>query len=522
MDNNNDQQPLVGKGGKPEKSLIQRFEEFVWSGRSDLTTDELVNFPRRWLQILDRALRGFFEHRMLSEASSLTYTTLLAFVPLIAVSLAVLAGFGMQEVAIRGLMTIPLIQKLTHVQVTTDYGEGDNVLMLTPVDHAPDAAPAEEPAPSGPAAVADESMPLIVAAAARPEPVAVGPPTFNPPSLHARIDLGGRLIESSLDYIRKLDLRKLGGTSILGLFITILMLLSKIESVLNRVWSIRRSRTVIRMIVDYINIIIILLLLLIGMGLTVTGKFNRFPQFTVLTKLVPYLIIWPTFMFMYVIIPNTRVRVRSALAASIVSGTLYLVVQGGFLMMVGKLLVNYDKIYGAFASLFLMMLWVYITWCVLLFGAEVASVHQNLRDWRRQRREWFNTPAERETLALRMAVLMARPLLDVEDYPRMDEGDIADLLRLPSEPVSEMLTLFQSHGLAVESAEDGSYLLARAPERLSVLDILRLVRTGSLEPGESSGELMEGVSKALSEPLANRSLTQLAQMPVEEIYTLSI
>lgn len=155
----------------------------------------------------------------------------------------------------------------------------------------------------------------------------------------------------------------------------------------------------------------------------------------------------------------------------------------------------------------------------MLWGAEVCSAHQNLRDWRRRRRRWTGTPAERETLALRVAALLAAPLLAKEGAKRMDAGDLADTLMLPLEPVGEIIDLFQNNGLLIQSAEDGAFIFARSPESITALDLLRLVRQGTMEPAAGANGWLGPVAREVEPVLAGKTLKSLVELPLDDIKT---
>lgn len=459
-----------------------RLDEFVW-GAPDSTTNAFMMWWQRWLQIIDRACRGFLRHDGLSEASALTYITLLTTVPLLAIGLAVFSGFDLHEKVLEGVKKLPVVSQLTAYHAVSD-----GIGVLAP----------------------DEFV----------GPLAPGENLTGPDSMIT----GSEMIDKAIAFISSTDIKKLGALGTLGLFLSVLSLLAKIEAAMNRAWSINQRRPPGRMFVDYINMLLVLLLMTIGLSVTVTGRFTNIPGAQTLVNMTPYLIVWPAFMFMYYFIPNMRVRWRSALAGALVAGTLYQLAQYAFTISLGPMFARYDKLYGAFAAVVVLLFWVYVSWGILLWGVEICSVHQNLRDWRRQRRAWHGTPAERETLALRMAVLLARPLISGAASERMDAGDLADALSLPPGPISEIVTLFKDQGVAVECSEDNRYLLSRSPDQLTALDVLRLARTGSLDvkEGDDEGGFLHERTRGWDQPLAELTVHQLCDIPFEKIQTFSL
>lgn len=491
-----------GSGSHP--SWSQWLEDTIWGKPEDKTAGARAFF-QRWLQIFDRALRGFISHDGPASASALTYTTILTIVPLLAILLAVLKGFGMHEMARKSLEQLPFVQE-TRIDVGP---RGKEKFIGTQPGQRPmvPSTPAKAPERPGAGGVPERDM----AAAAMDEE--------SPGVL-----TGGDIVNKIYQFVENTDVSNLGVIGVIGLLWAVFSLLSKIEKTMNEAWAVRRARPWSRRISDYLNMLVISILLLAALSATATGSvipytgmyaesFNEVQRR--LLKLLPYIIVWVAFVLMYYYMPNTRVRWKSALVSGLIAGTIFQLAQVLFIR--SQMLAGRYKIYGAFAVILLLLVWMFLAWCIVLWGAEVCSAHQNLRDWRRRRRVWRGTPVERETLALRMAALLAAPLLDQAVHKRMDAGDLADVLMLPPDPVGEMIELFQAQGLIVQSADDGAYLFARSPENVSLLDLLRLVRQGSLTPARNSHGLMEIISREIAEPLGSMTLKDLIALPVDDI-----
>jgi membrane protein len=100
----------------------------------------------------------------------------------------------------------------------------------------------------------------------------------------------------------------------------------------------------------------------------------------VLLKLLPYCTIWIAFTFIFVFMPNTKVRFKSALIGGIVAGTIFQIVQWVYInFQIG--VAKYGAIYGSFAALPLFLLWLQTSWLIVLFGAEVSFAHQNVETY---------------------------------------------------------------------------------------------------------------------------------------------
>ncbi len=446
--------------------LIRTAESSIWMAPEE-TAHWMKAFYRRWLQVLDRAFRNFIADDSMTKASALTYTTTLTIVPLLAIALAVLKGFGKFE-AVEG-------------------------------------------------AVLDFFNQMLWASGAMPQ-------TYD--TVH-------EIVRGIFESVGRTDLGGLGVVSVVGLLLAVMSLLSRIESVMNDAWAVHKSRSIGRKLGDYLNMLVVLTLMLMAVSGTAAGagthiiyKFTGMLEGLNLVQvrlftLVPYLLIWLAFIFMYFYIPNTRVQWRSAAVSGMIAGVLFQLVQLLFFLVAARIIDRYRAIYGALGVLFFLLVWVFLSWCIVLWGVEVCSAHQNLKNWRRRMRPWHGTPAERETLALRVAAVLAAPMLNPDHEGRPpDVGELADMLKLPPQPVGEMLDLFEENGLAMRT-EIGCYLFARSPERVTVLDVLRMVRNGRMRVLHDNRSLLADMTLALQAALQEQTVKDLAEKPLEEVRTLS-
>lgn len=465
---------------------LRAVQEYIWHEPESGSWGP-GEFLRPWLQILDRSFYGYFKHASYISASGLTYTTLITIVPLLAILLPILKGFNLHERAEEELRRLPqlyiLPSKPAALPSPSDAG-GEGEALALPTDAT--TAPLTTDDAAGPGAGAD-----------------------------AFISMWEDTLNKVFSYVDNTDVSQLGFLGFAGLIVAVMMLLSRIEASMNNAWGVQRSRSIARKLVDYERMIVFLVLLLIGLGLS-----RATPEWASrlrVDNIMPYAFIWFAFIFINYYLPNTRVRWPSALVGGLVSGTVFQLAQVVLLRFSQLVLTNYNKIYGAFAAVLLVLLWVYLSWSIVLWGVEISSAHQNLRNWWRSRRNWRGTPHERETLALRLAVLLAAPMLGRPDAHRMDNTDLADALALPLEPVNEMLETFAGHNLVVQSAEDGTFILARSPEELTALDLLRLVRQGSLEPRQVEHTGPFAVAPDVIERLRTTTVRSLADTPREQI-----
>lgn len=184
------------------------------------------------------------------------------------------------------------------------------------------------------------------------------------------------------------DLVAIFGIILLIYFLVKLM--GHIENAFNRIWWVKDDRPLIRKISDYITISIAAGLLVIfssSATIFITTRLEKFLEFLKLPagienlisfgfNIFPFVSIWILFVFFYVLIPNTKIDVRAAVAGGMIAGTAFQVAMIVFFKF-GVIVSNYNAIYGSFAALPLFLVWLQISWITLLFGAEIAFAWEN-------------------------------------------------------------------------------------------------------------------------------------------------
>ncbi len=174
------------------------------------------------------------------------------------------------------------------------------------------------------------------------------------------------------------------------LIYTILMLLATIEKIFNQIWQVKSGRTMLQRFRDYSAIIILGPLLLIASGVVsviITTSIQLLdgslisPFLLFILRLMPYLLIWMLFTLLYLVMPNTRVHFLPALITGIVAGTAFQMIQWAYLtFQIGA--VGLGIVYGSFATFPLLLIWMQISWMVVLLGAELAHAAQNIELYR--------------------------------------------------------------------------------------------------------------------------------------------
>ena len=183
----------------------------------------------------------------------------------------------------------------------------------------------------------------------------------------------------------------IAGVGVVLLFWSVINVLQNIEKSFNHIFAVRKERTLTRKLADYMTIMLICPILVILSGsVTVfistqianivhqSGQAGALigPHVLKLLRLLPYVIFWLLLTFLYIVMPNTRVKIKSAFYGALVAGTLYQLVQVLYIksQMVAS---NLGAIYGSFAALPLFLTWLQLSWQIVLYGAELAFAHQN-------------------------------------------------------------------------------------------------------------------------------------------------
>ena len=211
-------------------------------------------------------------------------------------------------------------------------------------------------------------------------------------------------------------------------------------------------------------------------------------------------VMWVMFSFLYYVIPNTSVRVGSAVTAGIVAGTAFILFQWGYLYL-QTLMTSYNAIYGSFAALPLFLMWVQYSWMILLFGGELAFAYQNIDKF----------DEERESLHVnydsRRKVLLGAMLVVVRHFSAgrgaISLTEVKRLLNLPTRIVNSVLRSLVEAGQLIELPAEGkgfenSFVPAKDVSTFTVYNILEAVeRSGNISIDLSASPELQQVSAEL-------------------------
>lgn len=321
-----------------------------------------------------------------------------------------------------------------------------------------------------------------------------------------------KTVSQIITYINNTNVNSLGAIGLVLLVITVLSLLASIEEAFNAIWGVCGERPVSRKLIAYLGITASTpFLLFAAVSITtflenqavITGLMDQeSPSGRLLGMLnaVPYVSTWAAFTLLYRVIPNTRVRPLSALFGGIIAGTAWQAAQWGYIHFqigVGR----YNAIYGTLSLLPIFMIWLYMSWVIVLFGVELAYAHQNRATLRLECHGESLSHAARLELAL---TLLVECSASFRDGIALNAEQFAATLSLPIRQVAAVLGDLERSALLIRLGEDSSgWHPSREPATILVRDVVKqLGATGGvcLTPhNEQSGAVIRAaLNRAVS------------------------
>jgi membrane protein len=362
------------------------------------------------LRVLYLVVTRLAEGNITLRAMSLVYTTLLSFVPLLAVSFSVLKAFGV------------------HNQIEPFL---DNFLM-----------------PLG--------------------------------------EQGEELGNNIIGFVDNMRVGVLGSVGLVLLLYTVISLVQKIEGAFNYIWQVAKTRSFSQAFSDYLSVIIVgPVLVFTALGMTASIMSHSVVQAVLqieplgslayaLGKVVPYVLICVAFTFIYFFVPNTRVRFRAALVGGVFAGVLWEAVGWAFASFVVAS-TKYEAVYSSFAILIIFMIWLYISWLILLVGAQIAFYFQFPRRVTRRRDTAVLANRDKERMSLLIMYMIGERYLRNGPCCTLDE--LSQRMSVHPDLVKSVIDSLENNHLVVRvQGEDGGFVPARDLEAIQIEDIMNAVR----------------------------------------------
>lgn len=286
----------------------------------------------------------------------------------------------------------------------------------------------------------------------------------------------------------------IAGIGVVLLFYYIFRIMFNIELTLNAIWKVKETRPAIRKLTDYMTLMILgpLVVILSGsLNVYITTVVERITSEGVLEtlsplintplRLIPYAMIWLILTLLYVVMPNKNVRFFPALIAGVLAGTTYQLTQWGYItFQVG--VSNMNAIYGSFAALPLFLIWMQLSWTIILFGAEVAHAIQNIELHEQQKDIQKLSPNFKRLLTLYLLQLIVKRFQN-EEKP-LTAAELSEQLDVPILTTIEIIEDLEMARIIARTKEnsdaDLAYLPARDTEKLTTLYVIQLLEVNGI------------------------------------------
>jgi membrane protein len=420
---------------------LRRAFRFVRDGIWDVEPSSLP-FPARQgvklLRVLQLVAKGFREDDCTLQASALTLSTLMAIVPILALSLSIARGLGGADTA--------RVKVKELVEQWTSTLEAGPIIAIGSTNAVP---------LSGPGSLGD--------------------------TLGQEIN---RRVDDAFERVDKINFAALGGVGLVLLVFMVVQVLAQVESSFNRVWGVTVGRSLWRRFTDYLSVLFIVPFLVIAAStLPALGKISHALGHAggahaatgsgFLHYLTSTVIMSTAFTCFFIFMPNTKVRLVSGTVGGTVTGVMFV----AWLWLCAAMQVsvaNYSRIYGSFAIVPILLAWLYMSWQIVLFGAEVSFAIQNHATYRMESGARRASAEARVTMALAVTLEAARSMTQGSggfNASAFAAGRSISV-RFLNEIVDELIN---ARILAAVSGGESRYVLLQTPETLTAGQVIDAV-----------------------------------------------
>ncbi len=328
-----------------------------------------------------------------------------------------------------------------------------------------------------------------------------------------------------MDLVNNVRGTVLGSIGFVFLLYTVISMVQKVEESFNFIWRVEQPRSFTRRFSEYLSVIVIgPAASVAAFGLMAAFRNTSLMQMIadyepfgtilfIIGSLTPYLLVTGVFTFMYAFIPNCSVRLRAALTGGVFAGALWAAAGLIFTSFVAGS-TRTVVIYASFAIAIVALVWLYVSWLVLLLGAQLSFYVQNPQYLRPGRDEIRLNSSLRERVALSIMYLIVCNYRDAQR--RWTINELADHLDLPGAALGPIVTALEQKGLLL-LADDDTWVPARDPDMIELADVLEAVRQDTAGP--RLGKIRDiapavaaarAAECALKESLKGKTVKQLA------------
>lgn len=301
---------------------------------------------------------------------------------------------------------------------------------------------------------------------------------------------GYELTASIMQFVENAQTTVLGTVGFVFLLYTVITMIQKVEDALNFTWHVERPRSLAKRISEYFVIMLVGPVVVVGALVLLTKveasavMLSRVPAAAGAaiepgrSHVTPYLMIIALFWFMYYYMPNTRVRWQAALAGALFGGMVWVTV-GAIFARVAVYATQTSAVYAGFAIVLLFLVWLHLSWLVMLLGGQLSFYFQHSEHLRTGHGPIPTTAILRERIAMGAMYLLAERFL--EGGERWRVSDLADRMDVPASVLDSALCNLEDRGLVL-TAEDDTVAPARDLATITLADILDAIRHETPNP----------------------------------------
>lgn len=296
---------------------------------------------------------------------------------------------------------------------------------------------------------------------------------------------GVELAERILGFVDNMKVGVLGSVGLALLVYTVISLLQKIERSFNMIWRVPDMRSMAQRFSNYLSVIMVGPLLMVSaIGITATIFSSTFVQrlmeiepfgsmILMASRFTPFLLVVGAFTFVYIFMPNTRVKLRYALIGGLIAGISWQAASMLFASFVAGS-AKYAAIYSSFAIGIILLIWMYLNWMILLMGASITFYLQYPGSVAKRHSVRFS-PELQEKVALAVMWMTCKPFSEGKPAPQQEAME--HQLRVPGEVTRQISDKLIRAGLLTLAGRDGDYLVpGRTLDLITIDDVLDAVR----------------------------------------------
>ncbi|MEX2474498.1 YihY/virulence factor BrkB family protein [Marinobacter sp.] len=297
---------------------------------------------------------------------------------------------------------------------------------------------------------------------------------------------GIEIAEQILGFVDNMKVGVLGSVGLALLVYTVVSLVQKIERSFNMIWRVPDMRSMAQRFSNYLSVIMVGPLLMVSaIGITATIFSSSYMQTLMaiepfgslivgLSRFTPFLLVVGAFTFVYVFIPNTRVKLRYAFIAGVIAGVSWQAAGMAFASFVAGS-AKYEAIYSSFAIGIFLLIWTYLNWMILLLGANLAFYLQNPGSVAK-RQQVRLSPELQEKVGLALMWMVAKPFSEGKAAPQQEW--LEHQLRVPGDITRSISDKLIRAGFITLAGGQGDRLVpGRALNLVTVGNVLDAIRS---------------------------------------------